>query len=194
MIAGKKINLRPANLADRRNVYDWCFQSETTKCHSGPPDYPEITIPTYEEFCEDYYEEYYFTASKPDAGSAFIIESDGAPVGFISYSAFHLKPSTAELDIWMHREADCGKGFGVDALVALGDYLHGSLGIRELIIAPSSKNTRAVNAYEKAGFRKSDKPMVEFLQEEYISLYGGGDYGPDETAILTKRFDGHDDV
>ena len=25
-------------------------------------------------------------------------------------------------------------------------------------------------------------------EDEYISLYGDGDYGPDETALLIKRF------
>ena len=43
----------------------------------------------------------------------FIIMNDQEAVGFISYSAFHLKPHSAELDIWMKDEANCGKGFGM---------------------------------------------------------------------------------
>ena len=192
MIKGDKIKLLPATLGDRRKVYEWCFQSETTRSHAGPPDYPDIAIPTYEEFCasdRSGYEEYYFTGARPDDGRGFLIVDEEEPVGFVSYCAFHLKPGIAELDIWIKSEANCGKGFGVDALVSLGNYLNAAMGVHELIIAPSLKNARAVRAYEKAGFKKTGKPMSEFLTDEYVPLYGGGDYGPDETVILVKRFD-----
>ncbi len=188
MIQGKKINLIPATMKDRRNAYDWCFQSETTKSHSGPPDYPDKPVPTYEEFCETYYEEYYFTGEKPLDGRGFLIVAGGETVGFVSYCAFHLKPSIAELDIWINSEAHCGKGYGTDALISLGDYIHKELGFRELIIAPSAKNLRAVKSYEKSGFEKTDKKMSEFLLEEYVSDYGEGDYGTDETCILIKTY------
>lgn len=188
MIKGKKINLMAATLADRKRVYDWCFQSETTSSHSGPPDYPEKPIATYQEFCEEYYEEYYFTGAQPEKGQGFLIVDNQEAVGFISYSAFHLKPSSAELDIWMKNEANCGKGFGNDAILALSNYLNQKLAIYLLIIAPSNKNIRAIKSYEKAGFKRTNKAMTEFLAEDYISLYGEGDYGVAETAILVKEF------
>lgn len=86
IVKGNCIDLRPATLADRQRVYDWCFQSETTKSHSGPPDYPEIAIATYQEFCDDYYEEYYFTGAYPEKGQGFLIMNNQEAVGFISYS------------------------------------------------------------------------------------------------------------
>lgn len=191
MIKGDKIKLIPAALDDRQKVYEWCFQSETTKYHAGPPDYPNNPIPSYEEFYASDaggYTDYYFTGAKPDDGRGFLIINEDEAVGFVSYCAFHLKPAIAELDIWMNAEANCGNGFGVDALISLGDYLNKERGFRELIIAPSIKNTRAVKAYEKAGFKKTDKVMSDFLLDEYISLLGGGDYGADETVILVKQF------
>ena len=192
MIHGNKINLIPATLDDRWKIYEWCFQSETTKCHSGPPDYPNNPIPTYEEFCssdDGGYTEYYFTGAKPNDGRGFLIMNGEEAVGFISYCSFHLKSGISELDIWMKDEANCGKGFGVDALISLGDYLHKEMGICEMIIAPSKRNTRAVRAYEKAGFVKTDKAMSEFLADEYISVFSKDDYGMEDTAILVKRFD-----
>lgn len=191
MIKGDKINLIPATLDDRRKIYEWCFQSETTKCHSGPPDYPNNPIPTYEEFCssdDGGYTEYYFTGVKPKDGRGFLIVNGKEAVGFISYCSFHLKSGISELDMWIKDEANCGKGFGTDALVSLGNYLNEEMGIRELIIAPSERNTRAVRAYGKAGFVKTDKAMSEFLADEYISVFGEGDYGTGDTAILVKRF------
>ncbi|MDL2253469.1 GNAT family N-acetyltransferase [Ruminococcaceae bacterium OttesenSCG-928-I18] len=192
MIKGVKVELIPATLDDRQKIYEWCFQSETTKYHAGPPDHPNIPIPTCEDFYasdDGGYTEYYFTGAKPNDGRGFLIENEGTAIGFISYSAFHLKPAMAELDIWMSTEANCGNGFGVDALISLGDYLHKEMDFRQLIIAPSAKNTRAVRAYEKAGFEKTEKAMHEFLLDRYVPLFGDGDYGADETVILVKKFD-----
>lgn len=109
-------------------------------------------------------------------------------VGFISYSAFHLKPHSAELDIWMKDEANCGKGFGNDAILALSNYLNQQFAIKLLILAPSTKNIRAIKSYEKSGFKRTNKNMSEFLLEDYQSLYGAGDYGVTGTAILIKCF------
>lgn len=41
MIKGNKAELVPASLDDKQRVYEWCFHSEMTKSHSGPPVYPE---------------------------------------------------------------------------------------------------------------------------------------------------------
>ncbi len=117
----------------------------------------------------------------------FIILHSGEPVGFVSYSSFHLKKGMAELDIWMNSEANCGKGFGTDALIALGEHLNKALGIRELIMRPSVKNARAIKSYEKAGFIQSDKRPEEYLLSECVALFGDGDYG-DESALLMKAF------
>lgn len=189
IVKGNCIDLRPATLADRQRVYNWCFQSETTKSHSGPPDYPEIAIASYQEFCDDYYEEYYFTGAYPEKGQGFLIMNNQEAVGFISYSTYHLKPSSAELDIWMKDETNCGKGFGNDALCTLSDYLQEELKINLLLIAPANKNIRAIKSYEKAGFQRTDKAMKTFLTEAYQLQYGCGDYGVDGTAILVKYLD-----
>ena len=190
MIKGSKIRLVPAALDDRRKIYEWCYQSDITKCHAGPPDYPNNRIPSYEEFYDSDdggYLEYYFTGEKPNDGRGFLIVHQDEPIGFVSYCAFHLKPGIAELDIWMSSEANCGNGLGVDALISLGDYLGKEMNIRELIMGPSIKNTRAVRAYEKAGFQKADQPMSAFLLEEYVPLFGEGDYGAGETVVLRRR-------
>jgi len=186
MIKGSKIILVPAALDDRENIYNWCFHSETTKFHAGA-DYPDVIIPTFEEFYDDYVD-YFFNGSSHSKGRGFIIVSNEEPIGFISYSSYHLKPHKAELDIWMKNEANCGKGFGTDAIISLGDYLNEALDVHELIIRPSKKNVSAIKSYEKSGFKESDMPACDYLLDEYLSLYGDGDYGANETALLTKRF------
>ena len=186
MIKGNIIDLIPATLGDRQNIYEWCFHSETTKSHSGPPNYPDVLIPTFEEFYTDYVD-YFFTGSAPNYGRGFIIVCNDDPVGFISYTSFHMKQHKSELDIWMKSEANCGKGYGTDAIIALSDYLIKTMGVRELIMRPSVKNTRAIISYKKAGFTESDESPDYYLLDEYLSLYGDGDYRAEESALLIKR-------
>ncbi|MCL2569400.1 MAG: GNAT family N-acetyltransferase [Oscillospiraceae bacterium] len=186
MIKGSKIELVPATLDDRQNIYDWCFHSETTKFHAGS-DYPDVPIPTFEEFYEDYVD-YFFTGSAPQDGRGFLILHSQEPIGFISYSSYHLKPQKAELDIWMSCEANCGKGCGTDAIVALGEYLNQALDIQELIMRPSIKNTNAIKSYKKAGLVESNMPADAYMLDEYIALHGDGEYGTDGTVLLIKQF------
>jgi len=187
MIIGNIIKLIPAVLDDRQKVYEWCFHSETTKYHFGPPNYPDTPAPTFEEFCDDYMD-YFFTGSNLEKGRGFIITCNENAVGFISYCSYHLKPRKAELDVWINREENCGKGFGTDALISLGNYLNQELGICELIIRPSIKNTSAIKSYKKSGFEESNMSASDYLTDEYLALYGDGDYGADKTALLIKRF------
>ena len=188
MIKGMLIELVPATLNDRQKIYEWCFHSETTKSHFGPPDYPDMQLPTFEEFFNEYVD-YFFTGSAPASGRGFLILRGGEPVGFVSYSSFHLKPHKTEFDIWMNCEANCGKGFGTDALSSLAAYLGSTMGIREVIMRPSVKNTRAIRAYQKAGFLESDKVPADYLLDEYLSRYGDGDYGAGQNALLIKQLE-----
>jgi RimJ/RimL family protein N-acetyltransferase len=186
MLKGKIVHLVPAELTDRQPVYGWCFHCETSKSHSGA-DFPDVIIPTYEEFCDDY-ADYFFTGAEPHNGRGFMIVQNGETAGFISYCSYHLKPHISELDIWLNSEANCGKGYGTDAILTLGDYINQTLGIQKLIMAPAKKNTRAIASYKKAGFEESSEPMSAYLLEKYVPVYGGGDYGEEHTAVLTKTF------
>ena len=190
VIKGKIVELTSAVLSDRQNVYNWCFHSETTKSHSGLPDYPEAPIATPEEFFDSSsgYADYFFDGTQPEKGRGYIILFDNLSVGFVSYSSFHLKQGLSELDIWMNYEANCGKGFGSDALIALGKYLNENMGIDKLLMRPSIKNERAIKSYMKAGFEKSNMLPIEYLLEEYVELFGSGDYGTGGDVLLVKKF------
>jgi len=65
----------------------------------------------------------------------------------------------AELDIWLNRLAYCGKGYGTS------------------IYAPN----------QKVGFQRvRDKKasLQAYLLPEYMEVYGNGDYGLEDTAVL----------
>jgi diamine N-acetyltransferase len=154
LIRGSLVTLRPAVLADRRAVYEWMALSDLTASMMGPPLFPEIPVPTWDEHCSDYVD-YFFDGTRPDLGRSFIIEAGGAAVGHISYSNTTLSLRLTELDIWLLDGSACGRGYGSDALSALCEHLHRTLGITDFYLRPSERNPRAIRAYRRAGFVES---------------------------------------
>jgi RimJ/RimL family protein N-acetyltransferase len=184
------IKIRHARLEEKRKTYEWLCLSDTAGMHMGEPDYPESPIPSWEEFQEDF-ADFYFKEESRNLGSVMIIENDSVEIGCLCYACFHLQCGCAELDIWLNSRKYCGHGYGTTALRMLVDYLKEKYNIRKFIIRPSEKNSRAIRAYEKVGFRRvSDKETTikRYLKEEFVKKYGNGDYGFENTAVLTLEF------
>ncbi len=170
MIHGSVVTLRPAREQDRRAVYQWMAESEVTASMMGPPRFPDAPTPTWDQFCNDYVD-YFFDGARPEAGRSYIIEVDGEAVGHVSSSEADLTKRRAELDIWLRSEAVCGRGYGSDALRALMNHLHQTLGLSEFIIRPSLRNERAIRSYAKAGFT-----LPPLTTAQQTALYGPGDH------------------
>lgn len=184
MLNGNTITLVPAKLSQREDVYTWCFHSETSKAHV----FAHTQVPSYEEFCVDY-TDYYFDGTRPLDGRGFTIMLGDEAIGFLSYCAFHLQPGWVELDNWLAREEHCGKGYGSDALKALGRYLADELGFTQAIMRPSHENPRAIAAYEKVGFVRSDLLPQAYLLPEHTEDYADGDYGAGGDALLVLQLE-----
>ncbi len=166
-------------MSDRRPVYEWLAESDVTASMTGPPNYPDIPVPTWDEFCADYLP-HYFDDSEPYAGRCFIIVAGGLDVGVVCYNAIEEKRRLTELDIWLRSEADCGKGYGSDALRLLCQHLHEAYGVREFIIRPSERNRRAIAAYRRAGFERlpltADEQRTQFGEVDFV-----------DSVVLLKR-------
>lgn len=147
---GKNITLRPANPGDREKIYHWLAHSDLTPGMLGAPDFPDNPVPDWDEFTRDY-KPSFFDGSKPLDGRCFIIMLQEAEIGQINHDQIYNDNST-ELDIWLSDSRYTGKGYGSDALSTLCIYLYTEFHCRRFYIAPSSRNTRAVHAYRKAGF------------------------------------------
>ncbi len=183
------IKIRHAGLDEKEKTYQWLYLSDTTSMHTGLPDYPDSPVPDWEQFQKDF-EDFYYLESGQNRGSVLIIENDDEEIGCLCYACFHLQPDRAELDIWLKERKYCGKGFGPAALKNLMEYLNKKKGINKFLIRPSEKNIRAIRSYEKAGFirvKDKEKTIKEYLLEEYLSAYGSGDYGVDNTAVLMNE-------
>lgn len=179
MIRGTRITLRPATKNDRRDIYMWLVASDVTASMMGPPTFPDVSIPTWDEFLGDY-APHFFDGSRPHCGCSFIIEVDGEAVGHINYDGLDTERSIAELDIWMRSQNCCGHGYGTDAMVALMRHLHAAFAVETFIVRPSRRNQRAIRAYEKAGFRPSRLSLAD-----QTSTYGDGDYS--DTITLERK-------
>ena len=171
--------LGPATEQDKRKVYEWLAQSDITPSIMGTPDFLDHPVPTWEEFCADY-KPHFFDGSRPELGRCFIIMVGGTSVGQVNYNEIDQARRRTELDIWMSCEANCGKGYGPDALQALCDHLFQTFGIVNFVMRPSARNHRAIRSCEKADFEH-----MAFPRQQQAAEFGPGDC--DDTIVLIKR-------
>ncbi|MFC1452177.1 GNAT family N-acetyltransferase [Verrucomicrobiota bacterium] len=178
MIKGNTVELRSANLADRRMVWEWSEHSDVAHLLLSPDqDGPN----PFDQWCAGW-KEYYFADESPELGRGFIVLFDGNPVGFIAYNDIDPK-NRVELDIWMNSEANCGKGFGPDAIKTLCAHLTAEFGVNTFMMQPSARNPRAIRAYQKAGFVRTPATPEQIRAE-----WGGVDA---EDSVLMIRKEDH---
>ena len=166
MIEGHLIQLCPATLDDRRMILEWSNSSDIAPWLHLSDDPAQPTG----AWGDDYWEEYYYTGHSPELGRFYIIQAEGHPVGVIAYNDIDAN-KRVELDIWMNAEANCGKGFGVEAIQILCAYLQAAFGVRTFMMQPSARNPRAIRAYEKAGFVK-----MPATPEQIAAAWSGVDH------------------
>lgn len=161
-IVGPRVLLRPARPQHRRMVYDWLARSDATPSFMGPPGFTDNPIPTWEEF-DGQEDAFLFDGELTERGRCFLIVRDEEPIGAVIANDVFERGGVrrVELDIWMRSEADCGRGFGGEALDLLCRHLAERFAVREFMVQPSARNTRAIRAYEKVGFRPLDLPLPE---------------------------------
>jgi len=132
--------------------------------------------------------EEYLYDGKLGKGNYWLIKFKNEVIGAICYCCIDDCCEILELDIWMGAARHTGKGFGVEAISCLMDYLHKHICNNTFIIRPWRKNQHAIRAYNKAGF----KEILDFLPEEFYSFeflewYADGDYGV-ETVNMIKKY------
>ena len=177
MIKGKRTILRSAEPSDARSIYEWLVASDLTSSMMGPPLFPEVALPSWEQFCSDY-GPHFFDGTKSDVGRCYIVEVEGVAVGQINYDGLDSTRRCAELDIWMRSSQYCGKGFGSEAIDSLVAFLQSEYQVREFVLRPSQRNPRAIRAYERAGFTQ-----LRISRDEQTRIYGKGDYSDDVLMI-----------
>lgn len=90
-----------------------------------------------------------------------IIEYEGKPIGYIQFypdpepdEVFGNEKNVFGIDLFIGEPEFWSKGLGSTSLRMLVEYLFANTNAVKIVIDPDVDNTRAIRAYEKAGFRK----------------------------------------
>jgi diamine N-acetyltransferase len=171
-VLGKRVVLRPATIDDERQILEWLLRSDVTASMVGPPLFPERPVPSPDDSSQRL-DPHYLDGTSPELGRCYLILVNGEPVGQVTYNDIVERDGRkqVELDIWMRSEAFCGKGYGTDALDAFCYHLHERFGVEEFMVQPSARNSRAIRAYAKGGFKRLKLPI-----EKARELWGPNDY------------------
>ncbi|TVR74704.1 MAG: N-acetyltransferase [Marinilabiliales bacterium] len=183
------IELTEAKIEDRKKAYNWLFHSDFSDFLMNLEGYTRDTIPAYEEFCNEYWD-FFFDGTQPENGRCYKVVTSGPEkeeIGFIYYTSFHVKEGIAEIDMWLKSLEYAGRGIGTEAVNLLVEKLHRELGLHTFFMRPSRKNTRAVNAYTKAGFKQTELVAEDYYKPEFIEEYRKGGYGEGNDVFLVKK-------
>ncbi|MYT28224.1 MULTISPECIES: GNAT family N-acetyltransferase [unclassified Streptomyces] len=93
---------------------------------------------------------------------SFLIHAHGVPVGYAQY--WHGGPDEGGIDMALTTGAQ-GRGLGPDATRALISHLCGTLGWQRITVDPLATNTRAIRAWQKAGFHHVSHAGASLLME-----------------------------
>ena len=85
-LRGRRIILSPASAEDARPIYEWLACSDLTATMLGPPTYPELPVPTWEQFRADYLD-HFFDGSSPVSWSHFSVARSRSSSGTFSSAA-----------------------------------------------------------------------------------------------------------
>ncbi len=88
-----------------------------------------------------------------DAFAGWIIEVDGTLAGEVKLLFHNPADRNARIAIGLFRDDLRGKGIGPRAIAMALNEAFGSFGLHRVELRVLAKNTRAIRAYEKSGFR-----------------------------------------
>ena len=143
-IVGDRIYLSPINPLDAEQYVEWLNNIETAK-YLG--QYTKIhTVNGEEEWI----------SSLPKNGGynfAIVLKDGDKLLGNISLVNINNINRTAELGIFIGDEGYLSKGYGSEAIMLILDYGFNYLNLNNIMLRALSFNKRALNAYEKCGFK-----------------------------------------
>ena len=143
--------------ADLPLIGRWLLEPHVSRWWADPPreTYPDDELDKYRRR---------ITGDDSDPTEILFIRHRDRPIGFIQCyriddyddygKALALDVTAAGIDLFIGEPDEVGKGHGPKLIRAfLHDVVFKTYDVAECVIGPSIKNTSAIRAYEKAGFR-----------------------------------------
>jgi ribosomal-protein-alanine N-acetyltransferase len=142
---GTKVRLREKKLTDARNDYRWQISPELARLDAMP--LPDLSFSRY-------LLDFAATLRNPSPKRRiFAIETlDGRHIGNCVYYNIDRAKGEAELGIMIGDSKYWGKGYGVDAVSTLMDYLFHELDMQRIHLKTLDWNERAQRCFLKCGF------------------------------------------
>ena len=145
MIIGSKVILRAKRLADAQDDYAWQTDAELAQLDAVPL----LTTP-FSQYLSEYTSELYYPSL---TRHRFAIETlDGKHIGNCAYYGINEAEGEAELGIMIGNRDCWDKGYGVDAVGALLDYIFRRTNLKRIHLKTLDLNTRAQKCFQKCGF------------------------------------------
>ena len=110
-------------------------------------------------YSEDHAIEFVRNAASDNRGTAFLIESNFAPVGVVGVD--WREPGAPELGYWLGVE-HWGRGFGTEAARATIDFTFEEFEVEHLVAGARVSNPSSRNVLEKCGFQWSGVELHRF--------------------------------
>jgi RimJ/RimL family protein N-acetyltransferase len=101
-------------------------------------------------------------------GHPFVIVAEGRPVGRVGLNNLRPRDGMASLYIFVGDREVRGKGYGIDALMALIAYGFDVLNLRKIELWTLAHNERAIRMYKAAGFVEDARiPERSFKEDRW---------------------------
>jgi ribosomal-protein-alanine N-acetyltransferase len=138
-IHGRLVRLRPVRPSDHALILRWQNEPEVWRLM----DYDRrFTLQDIERL----------EAQAEQEGLPYIIEVDGRPIGRIGLNQLRPRDRVCSLYIFIGEPDEWGKGFGVDAILAILSHAFGVLDLHLVELWSLASNHRALRAYRSCGF------------------------------------------
>lgn len=176
-VSNEEVSLIFANICDVKLIYEMDAEEESIY---NSIYYGECEKSTWESSKNSDLE---FYTGDMSYNNYLLIKYRDYIVGNISHTHNRAKIDSMEIDITIRSEEYTGRGIGSESIRLLTDYLNEEYDIMAFIIRPGRKNTRAIRAYEKCGFR-----IVNSFDSDIYGELGEGDYGIEGTLNMIKEY------
>lgn len=142
-IKGDRIYLSPVNIEDKEIYTKWMNDKEIA-----------TNIGCYHKTFSLLSEEKWLQKASNDYHFAIILIENNELIGNVSLRKINPVDQTGELGIIIGQEENRNKGYGKEAIKLILNYGFNTLNLNNVIIKVYSFNKRAINAYNKVGFKK----------------------------------------
>jgi len=175
VILGEKTRLRAIEREDIPTFVRWFNDPEVRR-------YLEMYVPMSKAEEEQWFERYL----KDDSSRFFGIETcDGVLIGNVGLHSIDWKNRSAVLGVVIAEKEYWGKGYGSDAITTLLRFVFGEMNLHRIHLSAFEFNERAINCYEKCGFRREGRARDALFRE-------GRYHDAIHMAILSEEFFGQE--